>query len=125
MNIKEFIEQHKGREVELFLPPDMPGVSGTLLSCEDDFLVLEDSVWSYKAVLGVRPVKKLGRPLQVVAPVSHVSSVPSDSSASVDVQKSEAVVLAVGFGGRGKLAVCQLCTDAGVCDRDNERILFP
>ena len=89
MNIKEFIEQHKGREVELFLPPDMPGVSGTLLSCEDDFLVLEDSVWSYKAVLGVRPVKKLGRPLQVVAPVSHVSSIPSDSTASVDVQKSE------------------------------------
>ena len=61
---KSLFENFIGKQVELFMAPDMPVASGILVSCDDDFIVIGDEVWSYKAILGVRPVKTPKMPSQ-------------------------------------------------------------
>ena len=58
---KKIFEQFVGRQVEVFLVPDAPRTSGTLISCDDDHIVLGEEVWACSAVLGVRPLKKSNR----------------------------------------------------------------
>ena len=53
---KRLFESFIGKQVELFMTPNMPLTSGILKSCDEDFIVIGDEIWSYKAILGVRPV---------------------------------------------------------------------
>ncbi|MBQ9419832.1 MAG: hypothetical protein IJU31_05575 [Synergistaceae bacterium] len=58
-------ESFLGKQVEVFLMPDTPRTSGTLVRCEDDHIVIGDEVWAYPAVLGIRPLKKSRQPQRV------------------------------------------------------------
>ena len=55
---RKIFEQFIGKQVELFIEPEIPRTSGTLISCEDDHIVLGDEAWSYSAVMGIRALKK-------------------------------------------------------------------
>ena len=54
---KSLFENFIGKQVELFMAPNMPVASGILEACGDDFIVIGDEVWSYKAILGIRPAR--------------------------------------------------------------------
>ena len=56
---KTVLSKLVGKEVEVFLQPDMPVSTGVLLSCDDDFVVMEDGIWSYQAILGIRAARPL------------------------------------------------------------------
>ncbi len=54
---RRIFENYIGKQVELFVAPDMPKVSGVLEVFDEDFFVIGDEIWSYKAILGIRPIK--------------------------------------------------------------------
>ncbi len=53
---KKLFESFIGKQVELFMAPNMPVTAGILKSCDEDFIVIGNEVWSYKAILGIRPI---------------------------------------------------------------------
>lgn len=55
---KKIFEQFIGKQVEVFIEPEIPRTSGTLISCEEDHIVLGDEVWSYSAVMGIRALRR-------------------------------------------------------------------
>ena len=55
---KKIFEQFVGKQVEVFIEPEIPHTSGTVISCDDEHLVLGDEVWSYSAIMGMRALKK-------------------------------------------------------------------
>ena len=57
MNRKNF-EPFVGKPVDLFLIPNIEYISGTVNKCEDDYIVIGDELWSYQAILGIRPQAK-------------------------------------------------------------------
>ena len=54
MNRKSF-EQFIGKQVEVFLVPNIEHISGVVSKCEDDYIVIGDELWAYPAILGIRP----------------------------------------------------------------------
>ncbi|MBQ6115010.1 MAG: hypothetical protein IJL11_06500 [Synergistaceae bacterium] len=64
---KSLFENFIGKQVELFMAPNMPVASGILEACDDDFIVIGDEVWSYKAILGIRPAR----------PTIHLGNIPA------------------------------------------------
>ena len=51
---KRLFENFIGREVEIFVSPNLPRLSGIITECGDDFVVVGDTVWAYEAILGLR-----------------------------------------------------------------------
>ena len=71
-------ENFIGKQIELFMAPNMPVASGILEACDDDFIVIGDEVWSYKAILGIRPARTSTIPLgSITAIEKEVSPQPA------------------------------------------------
>ena len=74
---KNLFENFIGKQVELFMAPNMPVTSGVLTSCDDDFVVIGDEVWSYKAILGIKPLSTTAAPKRIVTQKKEENVPPS------------------------------------------------
>ena len=89
---KNLFENFIGKQVELFMAPNMPVTSGILMSCDDDFVVIGDEVWSYKAILGIKPLSSATAvPQNIVTQKREekVSPSPSNSEHNVTAPHEE------------------------------------
>ena len=82
---KNLFENFIGKQVELFMAPNMPVTSGILTSCDDDFVVIGDEVWSYKAILGIKPLSATAVPKRIVTQKKEEKVPPSPSSSEHNV----------------------------------------
>lgn len=80
---KSLFENFIGKQVELFMAPNMPVASGILEACDDDFIVIGDEVWSYKAILGIRPARTPAIPL------GNITAIEKEESPKPAVTKKE------------------------------------
>ena len=83
---KNLFENFIGKQVELFMAPNMPVTSGILMSCDDDFVVIGDEVWSYKAILGIKPLSSATAvPQNIVTQKREEKVSPSPSNSEHNV----------------------------------------
>ncbi len=93
MNKKNFTHLIN-RKVELFLDPNVPKTSGTLYKCEDDYLIVGEEIWSYKAILGIRPLNSQNEkisdyPDESVAQVKEIKELKSTEEKIEKIEKIE------------------------------------
>ena len=92
---KEILESLMGKEVEIFIAPDMPKATGVISYCDDNFIAIGDEIWSYKAILGVRPVKPPRKKTVIPdtatsIPVEH-QEVKTEKTETIKTEKAETV----------------------------------
>ena len=95
------IEQYLGKIVEIMLMPDGHKMSGHLLRCEEDLMVLKDesgeSMFAYPMIWGIRPLgnpqpSQSSSPSPAPAPASAPSPLPTPSPSQPPLT-SEAVTV--------------------------------
>lgn len=86
---KKSFEAFIGKQVEVFLVPDTPRTSGTLIRCEDDHIVIGEELWAYPAVLGIRPLKKSGRTPHPKPVIIQEQEIASESPLPATEEKSD------------------------------------
>ena len=105
MNRKNF-ESFIGKQVDVFLIPNIEHISGVISKCEDDYVMIGDELWAYPAILGIRPrsqamvvqkpvtpkPQKKPEPKQEIQPAEEVVPAPEEIKPQqevVDVSKFE------------------------------------
>lgn len=67
---KQFFESLIGKPIEIFVASDMPKTTGIVKACDENFVYIDDEIWSYKLILGIRPVKRESQPVKPAEPVT-------------------------------------------------------
>ncbi len=67
---KKFFESLIGKPIEIFVASDMPKTTGIVKACDENFVYIDDEIWSYKLILGIRPVKRESQPVEPAEPVT-------------------------------------------------------
>ena len=67
---KKFFESLIGKPIEIFVASDMPKTTGIVKACDENFVYIDDEIWSYKLILGIRPVKQENQPVKPAEPVT-------------------------------------------------------
>ena len=98
MNRKNF-EPFVGKPVDLFLIPNIEYISGTVNKCEDDYIVIGDELWSYQAILGIRPQAKPS-PRKNEAQKKNVPEAVKNVPEVIDTPQKEKEVDVKDFEGR-------------------------
>ena len=56
------LENYLGKQVEVFITPDVPKSQGVITSLDENYLTIGDEIWDYSMILGLRPLRKPKRP---------------------------------------------------------------
>ncbi len=86
MNRKNF-EDFIGKQVDVFLIPNIEHISGVISKCEDDYVMIGDELWAYPAILGIRPRSQAKTIQKTITPKQQQPKKPEPQH---EVQQSQA-----------------------------------